>query len=301
MSEAEKIYQIITGKVGLKEDAEYNKLYDPKDLWGPSLRPLAIRNFKRLVAVIYYLIAAKNIQCDLVVGAGDSGIWLAKVVEKIYLLLDLKVPTILTVPIVRFKFTYLKYKDQPLELFDNSVLVPEVKKQLKNLNELDRILFIDDEIAYGVTVREAIKVILKSVDQNKISKDLLVTIVAENQEFNPNPFLEKAKANFYYFAKRTEGMNSIIDYITPWEIEQQILTHFKKEEFGPKVIINILLDLSSKEKELMENLYIPKPIFSYTYNKRASQKVPNLSNLKKEFQAKLDLWINEAIEEFQSN
>lgn len=127
-SDYEQAYQLIKNKVALKEDQEYQRLYDPNNIWGQSLHSLALRHFKRFVAVLYHLIVKEEKQLDLIIGGGDAGVWLAKVTETLYQKLNLKPPVIITLPIVRFKFTYLKYKGQPLDLFDNSVLIPETKK-----------------------------------------------------------------------------------------------------------------------------------------------------------------------------
>lgn len=300
MQKQDQVYELIKRKVGLKEDRNYQKLFDSNNIWGEALRPLALRHFKRFIAVLYYLIVEENKQFDLILGAGDSGIWLAKIVELLYQKLNLKPPVIITLPIVRFKFTYIKYEGQPLDLFDNSILVPEAEKQLKELEKLENILYVDDEIANGVTSREAVRVVLKATPKGKIAKNINLSLVAEDQAFNPNDFLQGVTVTMYPFAKEVPGIHGVINYIVPWDIEKQIKEYFSEEEAGAKVRVNMLLDLPSKDKELKEKMFIPKPIFIYDYNEKATQKIPNFTKLQSEFKDSLNRWIDEAIEEYET-
>lgn len=301
MQKKNQVYELVKNKVGLKEDQKYQKLYQANNPFGVSLQPLALRHFKRFVAVLYHLIVVKNQKFDLIIGAGDSGIWLAKIVEMFYQKLGLKLPIILTLPIVRYKFTYIKYDGQPLDLFNNSVLIPEAKRQLKKLEKLENILYVDDEIANGTTSREAIKIVLKTIRKDKIARNINLIIVAEDQDFNPNNFLDGITVTIYPFAKEVPGIHGVINYIVSPEIEKEIKTHFNEQEAGSKVRINMLLDLPSKDKELKEKMFIPKPIFIYDSNKKAKQEIPNFSQLQTEFKENLNKWIDEAITEYKTN
>lgn len=300
MQKQDQVYKLIMSKVGLKEDQLYTELYNPNDIWGQSLHPLALRHFKRFVAVLYHLIAKEEKQYDLIIGGGDAGMWLAKATEMLYQKLDIKIPVILTLPIVRFKFTYIKYEGQPLDLFDNSILIPEARKQLKSLRMLENILYVDDEIANGITAREAVRVVLKAVPKDKTGKNINLVIVAEDQDFDPSNFLESITATIYPFAKEVPGMHGVINYIVPWEIEKQIKAHFSEAEAGSKARINMLLDLPSKDKELMEGMFMPKPVFIYDYNKKAKKEISNFAELQKHFKADLVRWIDEAIKEYNN-
>lgn len=166
---------------------------------------------------------------------------------------------------------------------------------------MENILYIDDEIANGITAREAVRVVLKAIPKNKIAHNINLIIVAEDQGFDPTNFLENVSATIYPFAEHIPDMHGVINYIVPWEIEKQIEEHFSEEEAGPKVRINILLDLPSKDKELMEGMFMPKPVFIYNYNKKAKQKVPHFAKLQNQFKADLAKWINDAIEEYKTN
>ncbi|MBI2599866.1 hypothetical protein HYW43_03030 [Candidatus Daviesbacteria bacterium] len=300
MIKHEDVYNLIKDKVGLKEDQEYQKLYNPDDIFGLSLRILALRHFKRFIAVLYYLLSERNIKFDLVLGAGDSGILLTKITEILYKKLNLTPPVILALPIVRFKYTYIRYEGQPLELFDNSVLIPQTKEKLKDLVKLENILYVDDEIAYGVTLSKAVKVVLKATDQSKQAKKINLTVVAEEQDFNPKEFFENVNLEVYPFAKRVKGIYGVINYMVPWEIEKQIKDHFSEEEVGSKVRLNMLLGLPSKEKEIIEDKLMPMPEFTDKYNQKAKKEIPNFSSLQKEMLNLIDKWISEAIEEYKN-
>lgn len=301
MQKHDEVYNLIKNKVGLKEDQEYQRLFNPDDIFGESLRPLAIRHFKRFIAVLYYLIAEKKIKFDLILGAGDSGILLTKITELLYSKLNLNPPLALALPIVRFKYTYIRYQGQPLELFDNSVLISKAKEKLKDLKKLENILYVDDEIAYGVTLNEAVKVLLKAINEDKFTKDIKLTIVAEDQEFNPKEFFENVLLEMYPFAKRVKGIHGVINYMVPWEIEKQIKNHFSEEEAGSKVRLNMLLSLPSKEKEIIEDKLMPMPEFTDKYNHKARKEIPKFNNLQKKMLNLINKWISEAIEEYKNS
>lgn len=292
------IYESIKSKVGLEEEREYQRLFNPKDLFGEALHYLAIQHFKKFIATLYYLLAEKKIKFDLIVGAGDSGILLAKITGMLYVKLNLETPLILNLPVVRYKYTYLKYQGQPLELFDNSVLIPLAKEKLKDLKKIENILYVDDEIVRGVTLKEAIKITLKATDKNKLANKINLILIAEDQDFNPTDFLGNVNLEMYPFAKEIKGIHGVINHIVPKDIENEIKKHFSEENTGKKIRLNMLLDLPSKEKEIIEGMFIPKPVFTEKYNLEVKRKIPNFSDMQKRMQNLISEWIDETIKEY---
>lgn len=131
------VYQQISSQIGLKEDAKYKELYDSKDPRGESLHYLALRNFKRFIAILCYLLKNKY-QFDVVIGGGNSGIGLAKITELIYQQLNLEQPIFISLPTIRWDPAWHHYHGQKAELFDNSIFIPRVKSQLNNLKTLKK-------------------------------------------------------------------------------------------------------------------------------------------------------------------
>lgn len=288
----EDIYKKVISKVGFKEDLEFKRLYNPKDLYGEALGPLSVRNLKRLIGVLYYLIVDKQTEFDLIIGAGDSGIALTKVIEIFYQLNNLKPPQILNMPITRFNYGFT--------LYDNSILIPKVKEELKSLKQIKNVLFVDDEIANGTTLKAALDVLLASVDKNKISTPLKVILVAEDQGFKTDHFMDDIEINMYPFAKEIKGLLTVIRYITPWSIQLKIREHFNDDQIGSKSLINLLLNVPIKETDEIEGIKIPKAKFTYRERDLLMSEVPGFEKLQLEFKKQVEKWIKEAIAEYTS-
>lgn len=294
------IYELVKNKVGLKEDKKYHELYNPKDPWGESLGYLALRNFKRFIALLYYLIAEKKFNFDLIVGGGDSGVSLVKVAEMVYQQLGLRPPLALYLPIVRWDPKWLEYKGQPTELFDNSILIPQINDQINELEKLENILFVDDEIANGYTAKATFKIVKGAIDKDKISKNLNLTIVSENQGFNPDGFIDGVETEFYYFSvDNIDGINNILSYVIPWSIEKQVRDIFSDDQISSKAFMNSLLDLPSKEFERFDEYIKEKPEFTNRQLDKLRKEIPNFPNLQVDFTKSVIKWINEALEEFK--
>lgn len=281
-------------RVGHKENTEYRRLYDPKNYWGESLRPLALRNFKRFVATIYKLIKGDNIRFDLIIGSGDSGISMTKLTGLVYKAVELNPPPVINIPLLRYSKPKIYWSENPEDFFDNSVLIPEIKKQLEDIVYLGNVLFVDDEIGVGMTARTIFKYILDIVEPNKRVSKVNFVIVAESFgdyfEFND----ERANIIFKPFSVGINDVYSVISYIVPWEIEKQINEYFTEKELGSKEILNILLGLPTKE------LVNGKPEFSFKKNKLAEERMPNLEDLKQQFGDLLTQWLRESIAEYNN-
>jgi len=160
---------------------------------------------------------------------------------------------------------------------------------------------VDDEIIRGITLKEAVKVILKATDKNKLANKINLTLVAEDQDFNPTDFLENVNLEMYPFAKEVKGIHGVINHIVPKDIEDEIKKHFSEEETGKKIRLNMLLNLPSKEKEIIEGMFIPKPVFTDKYNAEVKSKIPNFNIMQKKMQDLISKWTGEAIQEINNH
>jgi hypothetical protein len=224
------IYQDVVSKVGLREDQEYQRLYNPEDKFGESLQYLAVRNFKRFIAVLNYLI--KRNEFDLLLFGGDSGIGLSKITELVYEQLDKKPPTMISLPIIRMEPKWLDDHGQEVKKFDNSIFIPQIKDRVNSLNKLENLAFIDDEIGKGITARAIVNLAIETADENKLQKPLNLTILAEDQNFNPENFLENVNCDIYPFATQNEEIYNVLCRVVPWSIQKQIRDHFTNEQMG---------------------------------------------------------------------
>lgn len=297
---SDEIYQLIKSKVGLKEEQEFQKLYNPKDLYNEALEYWARRNLKRLIALIYYLIVEKNVKFDILIGAGDSGISLVKIAEMVYQYIELESPLILNLPIIRWEPKWLNYHGQDTKLFDNSIFIPQIKDKVDSLNKIENILIIDDEITNGTAVKSAVTILLDAADKDKISPNLKLTIVAEDQGFKTDNYWDRVITEFYTFDVNETEVNNVLSYIVPWRMEEKIKEQFSDKEVSSKVRLNSLLGLPSKEFERFEEYIIEKPVFTNSLENKIKNKIPDFTNMQTEFQKLTMQWIKEAIEEYKA-
>lgn len=284
------VFETVASRVGLKENKEYLRLYNPKDLYGPALESLAVRNFKRFIAILYYIVVEKKSFFDLVIGAGDSGIALTKIVEMFYKKANIQSPPILNIPITRFKYGF--------DLYDNSILIPEVQKKLEDLKNLNKVLIVDDEISNGVTLKATLNVLLSSTNIEKVTYPLTVTLVAEDQDFKSDDFMDQVTIKMYPFSKKIEGMFTVVRYIVPWKIEQKIRKYFNDDQIGSKSLINLLLDLPIKETTPIHELKLPIAKFTNKELNLLKKEVPEFKKFQEEFKASIEKWIDESIKEY---
>ena len=67
-----------------------------------EIHKLAVKNFGKFVKIVRSLID-KNINFDLIIGGGDSGVSMVKFVDLIYQAAGLPTPKTIVIPVVRFK------------------------------------------------------------------------------------------------------------------------------------------------------------------------------------------------------
>lgn len=242
-----------------------------------EINKLAIKNFGKFVKVIQDLLTNKNIKFDLIVAAGDSGVSLLKVVEIIYEELNLPLPNTIQIPVLRFKTEKIYWKNSDVFYFENNHLLPEVVSQLKDIQKIQNILFVDDEISSKAsTFLTCLKLITEVLGKRKIIP-LNCFIVAEDHEFIVKDFDPNIKVSFYPFSKGTKDIYSVVSYIVPWEIENQIQQNFTEEELNSKRRLNVLLGLPTKE------IFGDRAEYSDKYNTLAIDKIQNFKDLQEQF------------------
>ncbi len=245
-----------------------------------DIKQKALSNLKGFVKVITNLVKDNKIQFDLIIGSGDTGIAMVKLTEMIFSELNIPIPTKLVVPYYRFT---KKYMGEGETFQNNAALLPEIKKQLKDLRNIQSILFVDDEIGKGRIVKGFIEFVIQGreeVCQNNPS----LYIVAEDRSYNKDQALE-ALANVQYcpFAE-SEPMGNAISHIVPLEIKEAIAKSYGN--LYPKEELNALLDLPIKDKRENE-----KPVWSYDLLDDLKKKIINFNKL----QLKLELYLKDFI------
>lgn len=234
----------------------------------------AEQNLNGLVRTIYRLLVIENKKFDLIVAPGTTGVFVCKLTEMIYHKLDKPFPPKLLLPIVRYKG-----EEKPENLFDNSELLPDVIEQLngKNIGDLKEILFVDDELYGGNALRECLKLILKYKELQNVTSETICTIVAEDQRGPRQYNLPEVTFNFEFYEKGINEYSNAITYFYPSHLEDP-LTQALGDKIGTHAVVNVLFDLPIRPKG--PNLFDPR--YTNEFNKLAEEKIPNLSDLRKE-------------------
>lgn len=286
----------------MQED-EYFLVYNsktPVDFWlsefvtdddtrSLDLHHLSLRNFKKFVGVICYLLIDKHRQFDLIIGSGNSGLVAAKFTELIYQQLHIACPPVLQIPMLRYKGK----QDVDKNLFDNDLLLPEIKEKLADLGvkQLSNVLFVDDEIGLGITAKTCLKLLRQSLGESSFVRKFTYTVVAEDQGVQWEDDLP-AIIEFYPFAQELPDRSNVIMWFLPGEIVHPI-EYAIKEVKGSHTVMNVLLGLPIKVKTEK----IQAPFFSYSINQKALSQVSNLGELQQKALAEISALIGVAIVE----
>ena len=168
-------------------------------------RDLAKSRIKLFVAAVSRQLLELNKVFDVIVGAGNSGLFMTKIAEMTYKKLNIDAPLILNLPIYKFK-------NDTKTPYDNSFLVSNVSNKLFEVYKLNDILFVDDEIMQAITAKECFNLILQA---NKDIEHLNATIVAENHFFEWHYDMPRVSIKFFAYAPLIQGLNGNIGYFIP--------------------------------------------------------------------------------------
>ena len=241
-------------------------------------------NFEGLVRIITSLVRDKKIQVDLIVGAGNTGIAMVKLSELIFDELNIHIPPKLVIPYYRFTKAHVG-EGEPFQY--NNILLPEIKEKLSSIENIQNILFVDDEIGGGRTVKGVIELIFQARQELSQNKPTLY-IVAEDRSYNWQGLSTLINVQYCPFAEGGPRGNAI-SHIVPSEIHEIIKTY---GSLDPKEELNALLDLPIKDKKEDE-----KPIWSYDLLNDLKLKVANFH----EIQSKFESYLRDLIKESTPN
>ena len=219
---------------------------------------------------------------DLLMGAGNSGLFMTKIAEMIYEHLSLKTPTVLNLPIYRFK-------EDNTTINNSSQLVSRLKQTLKNL-EVNNILFVDDEIMRALTVKECFNLILKA---NPNINHLTATIIAENHFFEWHYKMPKVSISFFAYSPLIQGLNGNIGYFIPEELHKEICLILDKTLSHNHTMALVVGD-ALKQKDENGNSY-----FDYAIESNLKNKIVNYANKKSSLMTELKELVKNGIEKYK--
>lgn len=230
----------------------------------------------KFVKTTQTLFADEKLEVDLIVVAGNSGVALVRFLKLILDRLDIPMPKVLELPIVR----YLPgKKETQINLFDNSGLVSLAKQKLTGMQFPSSVLFVDDEICGGTTAFIAMQAVL-SVFKPVVACTLRYYIVAEDQGFDPKKWERlpsPVHVTFVPYAREVPGLNNIIAYNVPYKISSRIRRYYDDKELDAKAVMSILL--GGPVKKFVDGV----PKFTFMYTQLLQKQIPEFSLLQKQY------------------
>ena len=235
-------------------------------------------NLKGFIKTTKKLFIDSDINFDLVIASGDSGQEMAYLLKTILGKIGKDTPPILLLPLYRFT-----RKGIPFGLrYDNSIFLDEVKNTPANLKT---ILFVDDEIGVGITLRTFVELLKKA---GKIDRPKLY-VVGEDKGVFEKDKLKDVELFYEPFEKAEKNIMNAISYLVPLETRKIINESFG--ELSTKEIMNSLLNLPIKYKEK------GKPFWTMGLSDELYSKVSEFNRLHLNFQEYLNGLISEYINE----
>ncbi len=256
-------------------------------LWetdGSILRPsdlelAAEQRFRQFVLTIQSLVLAQNIQFDLLVAGGNTGLVMADLTRRIYARLGLGAPRELLLPIYRYD---PGFRDDPAHRFDNSCLWPEVEQAMRGCRALRNVLFVDDEIGLGITALTLLDFVQRWRREQLAADGFDYYVVAEDQGFEPRGGPPGVEVHFAPYAGEIDGWNNVIANIVPPKYTQPLEQVFPEATLPFHQRLNLLLNLPIKE------LVDGKPRYGSGPLEAARASIPALGDLQAGFQRWLD-------------
>ena len=189
---------------------------------------------------------------DLIVGAGNSGAGMTKLVKIYFDVKHKKCPKTIKIP-------FYRSWQKP----DLNFLEKETRKRLDK-TKVKSILFVDDEIGKGETFNGVMGLLVKII---KPTKKLKVYLIAETKGIKRSFRVANCEVHFNPFARSiAKKMYNIITYCVPLEINRVLENHPELEQSQK---FNILL--SEPIKEIKNH----KPYYTHKWETILNNKVKN--------------------------
>ena len=235
---------------------------------------------KRFVAMLYLLLKERQESFDLLVGGGNSGVATIEVAKMVYKKTNKELPPIALFPVIR-------PSNQDGVQIDKSL----VASQLKDIDHVSRLLFVDDEIMRAQTAKVCFETIRDYLGPSKVSPCLSSTIVAENHNFVWRYDLQGISVRFLPFALVLQGYNGNFGYLIPDETISQI-----EPIIGSPIDRNKALAvlLGNKCKEIENGI----STFDEHIESELISKVDQYKDLKEAFHKRIEELVDEGIKEY---
>lgn len=238
---------------------------------------------KHLVAMIYLLISERAESFDLLVGGGNSGVATIEIAKMVYLKVGAKIPPIVLLPVVR-----------PSNQKNISIDKDMISEQLKNIQKVEKILFIDDEIMRGQTAKICFEIIRDFLGEEKISPCLSCTIVAENHFFVWRYDLKGVSVRFLPFSTVLQGYNGNFGYLISDDLAAQLEPILGSGPIDRNQALAVLL--GDKRKIVNDKI----SFFDSKINEELGDKIENYVHKKILFIESISKIVDQGIDEYKN-
>jgi hypothetical protein len=254
----------------------------------------AQRRTKLFVATVYHLIAHKGLSADLIVAPGNSGAIMARLTAMTYEAIGECVPRVLRIPV------YLRDRESGKRIeFDNSVLLPEVRRQVGDMGLIRTVLHVDDEMHEDDprTLKCTLDLLASALPAGALAVKSTVHVVAELSE-KPVPESRALKTykgwqiRFHPHARETAEWPGIQNFVSkgiPYEIRQPLIDLYPEELWNKEAFCVLL---GEPIRAFSDG---GKPVLSHAWEARLREELKGFDALQKAFTSHLRTLIAEAI------
>lgn len=202
---------------------------------------------RKFIKISHFLLINKRKKYDLIVGPGDSGVMMIYFLQRIADEFDIRLPKTMAIPIYRYASKFPlpnKYQDK---IFDNTVLLPYVRKKIISIPKLSSILFIDDEVYKGRSLATCLELIKKASRRGQLSNTLECDIIADDHGFARIKPIPGVRMHLYPLGHEVSGYNNVIIFSIPRTLTRLIARQYPSKEDCRQERVNLLLGLPIKE------------------------------------------------------
>lgn len=267
------------------EKEYFRKLNKLSSEYKSQRKELARSRIKMFAAAVFRQLIDERQEFDLIIASGNSGLFMEVITKMVYDSLKIKLPQIIKLPI--FRFQEINGKKVP---DDNLSLLPELSGKLNELSLSPNILFIDDEIMTGLTVKTFLQLLQK---EKTDFEQVKCTIIAENHFFEWHYLMPNASIRFFSFARLIQGLNGNISFFIPEDLYSKINSLFEEvESYTQAMAIVVGGGLKKKSDQGV-------PFFDTSLDKICSEKIENYLSLKQMLINELKVLVSEGLEEYK--
>lgn len=231
---------------------------------------VAVDRLERFAAMIYKQVSERKEEFDLIVAPGNSGLFMAEITRMVYDQLDLECPEIYVVPVYRDGTKNGSY--------------PLIKSK-----SVSKVLFVDDEIMTGTSLKHCILSLLPVANSSHID----FVVVTENMFFEWHNRIPGVSIYFYPYGRTIHGLANNISFMLNNK-DFRSISKIVPVIGEKKQVMAMLLSGKVKDKDADGKWY-----FDSTVETKVSRRLPNYHLIKRHLVDDINVYIKSGIEKYK--